>query len=146
MVMKRFTVLCTPLVLTLFLVGCGAPRSKVASDADILATINENLIAMQREDADATMATIDESSPAYASTKDMLGVIFNQYDLKYELSDLKVIEKNSREAKVSFTQVTRKVSGPEFQDNKITGVHTLHFKDGKWKIFGSTITSTEHLN
>jgi predicted small lipoprotein YifL len=124
--------------------GCGG--AVVTNDSDIIASVSENLKAMENEDVDATMATIDENSPGYQSTKDLIKVIFEQYDLKYELSDLKVIEKNKNEAKVSFTQVTRKVSGPEFRDNKITGVHTLRLSRGKWKIFNSVVKTTDYLD
>jgi hypothetical protein len=127
------------------ILGCGG-AAKVFSDSDIMAAVSDNLKAMEQEDVNATMATIDESSPGYQTTKDLIKIIFEQYDLKYELSDLKVIERKDNEAKVGFTQVTRKVSGPEFRDNKITGVHTLRLSKGKWKIYNSVVSTTDYLD
>jgi hypothetical protein len=143
--MKRPIGFVTLLMICAIIFGCGG-QVKPTSDADIMAAVSDNLKAMEREDVDATMATIDETSPGYQSTKDLIKIIFEQYDLKYELSDLKVTEKKDKEAKVSFTQVTRKVSGPEFRDNKINGVHTLRLVGGKWKIFNSVVTNTEYLD
>jgi hypothetical protein len=143
--MKRLSGIFIGLAIALIVMGCGKSGG-ASSDADILAAINENLTAMEREDVNATMATIDENSPGYATTKDLIKVIFDEYDLKYEISDLKVVEKKGNEAKVSFTQVTRKVSGPEFRDNKITGLHTLRYTGGKWRIFDSAVQTTDYLN
>jgi hypothetical protein len=144
--MKRLSgIFITSLIATVIF-GCGGSGGGASSDAVITGAITENLKAMEREDVDATMATIDQNSPGYQTTKDLIKLIFEQYDLKYELSDLKVTEKKGNEAKVSFTQVTRKVSGPEFRDNKITGLHTLRFTGGKWKIFNSVVTTTDYLN
>jgi len=143
--MKRLSGIFIGLAIALIVMGCGKSGGAL-SDADILAAINENLTAMEREDVNATMATIDENSPGYATTKDLIKVIFDEYDLKYEISDLKVVEKKGNEAKVSFTQVTRKVSGPEFRDNKITGLHTLRYTGGKWRIFDSAVQTTDYLN
>jgi hypothetical protein len=142
--MKRSIGIFTFLAIGAIIFGCSG--SGISTDANIIATVTENLKAMERENVDATMATIDETSGGYQGTKDLIKVIFEQFDLKYELTDLKVIEKNKNEAKVSFTQITRKVSGPEFRDNKITGVHTLRLSGGKWRIYNSAVTTTEYLD
>ncbi len=132
------------ILLALLAVGCASGRQE--NDAQILGIITANLKAMEREDVDATMATIDPSSSGFEMTKEMIKVIFEQYDLKYELSDLKVIKRSDKEAEVGFTQVTRKVAGPDFRNNKITGVHILRMKDGAWRIFSSQIKTTEYLD
>jgi hypothetical protein len=143
--MKRLSGVFITLFIGLLIFGCGGP-GRASSDADITAAVTENLKAMEREDVNATMATIDPSSPGFQSTQELIKLIFEQYDLKYELSDLKVTEKKGNEAQVSFSQVTRKVSGPDFRDNKITGVHTLRFTGGKWKIYNSTVSTTDYLD
>ena len=132
------------ILLGVLIVGCTGSNSE--NDTQILAAITANLKAMEREDIEATMATIDPSSSGYEMTKEMINVIFEQYDLKYELSDLKVIKRTDKEAEVGFTQITRKVTGPEFRNNKITGVHVLRKSDGAWKIFSSQIKTTEYLD
>lgn len=144
--MNRLSGIFTTLLIAMVIFGCGGSGGGASSDADIMASVTSNLKAMEREDVDGTMATIDQNSPGYKTTKDLIKLIFEQYDLKYELSDLKVTEKKGNEAKVSFTQVTRKASGPEFRDNKITGVHTLRFTGGKWRIFNSAVTTTDYLD
>jgi hypothetical protein len=139
--MKKRLILTFCLALLAFNCGGGSPDS----DDQILAPISANLKAMEREDIDATMATIDPASTGYAMTREMIIVIFEQYDLAYELSDLKVIKRTAKEAEVSFTQVTRKVTGPDFRNNKIIGVHTLKKTDGAWKIFSSRVKETVYL-
>lgn len=59
------------------------------------------------------------------------------YDLNYKIEKLKVLEKNDNEAKVEFVKITTKLKGPDFNNNKITGVHTLKMDGGSWKIFST---------
>lgn len=139
--MKKFFLIA---VIAVFLI---TTCTRTASDhRAILAVIQANLKAMENEDIEATMATIDPASSGYGMTREMIKVIFDQYDLKYEISGLKVIKSTDQEAEVSFTQVTRKVSGPDFRNNKIEGIHTLHKVNGAWKIYASRIVKNSFLD
>ncbi|HEX9252481.1 MAG TPA: hypothetical protein VF870_09575, partial [Ignavibacteriaceae bacterium] len=69
-----------------------------------------------------------------------------RYDLNYKIENIKVLEQNDNEAKVEFTQVTTKIKGPDFKNNKTTGIHTLRKDGDSWKIYSTEMTNVEFLN
>ncbi len=142
--MKRIFILVMVVVFAgTFVSGC---TTKTESDGEIMSLMNENLRALENEDMEGYMATIHEQSAGYAITEHTMLEAFDMYDLKYELIDVKVVEKSSQEAKVKFVQITQKIDGPVFRDNKISGVHILKKSDGKWKIYDTQIDSIDYLN
>jgi hypothetical protein len=113
---------------------------------DYSVVIYENIRASNAEDKQAYMATIHPDSPAYKTTEDSLDTIFDTFDLSYRVSGVSVIEENSREVKLTFTLVTRKIRGPDFRDNQVDGVMILR-KDGDvWKIYNQTVDNIKYLN
>ena len=134
-----FTLLREPLM------GMTASRP-TPNPADYAAVIYENIRASNAEDMQAYMATIHPDSPAYATTAEMLGQIFENFDLSYKVSGVKVVEENSREVQLSFVLVTRKINGPAFRDNQVSGVMILR-KDGDvWKIYDQKVDSIQYLD
>ena len=123
-------------------------RAIAASDeeAAILDAILTNLHGLEKEDLDLAMSSIDPDSEIYQSTKNLTREFFKTYDIDYELSDLVVTSKTSSEASVHFAQVTRKVSGPDFRDNRIEGEHLLHKKDGKWLVYQTRPDKIDYLD
>lgn len=67
---------------------------------EVTSVIYQNAKALQNEDLDAAMETIHPESPMYAATKVMAKVLFDRYDLSYEVKDVKVVAKGDEEAKV----------------------------------------------
>jgi len=142
--MKRaFILLLITIIAGIFISGCAQITE---TDSEIISVLYENLKAAENEDLESYMATIHEQSPFYAQTEQTMQLIFTKYDLKYELKELKVIEKSDQEAKVKFIQIAKKVSGPEFRNNKTTGIHILKKSDGKWKIYGAQIKNIDYLD
>lgn len=142
--MKWLHIICVVIImLNVFFHGC-APNTE--QNKEIIAVIYENIAAIEAEDLDRYMATIHEQSPAYATTREMMEQITNAYDLKYELKEAKIIKRSAEEASVQFIQVTTRLSGPEFRDNKIKGVHILKKSEDKWKIFNTEVKDIEYLN
>ena len=123
--------------------GC-AHRTVIEGDPKSI--VYENIKAMENEDLDRAMATIDEESESYAQTKKLAQLLFEKYDLKYELDSVRVIGQTESEAKVECIQITRKVSGPTFRDNKIDIVHRLRNTDGIWRIYSSQVNKIDYLN
>ncbi len=123
--------------------GC-AQETEIAGDPT--SVVYENIKAMENEDLDKAMATIDEQSASYEQTKQLAERLFDAYDLKYELDNVRVIEKTGEEVKVECVQTTKKVSGPAFRDNKIVIVHTLRKSDGKWRIYSSQVKKIDYLD
>ena len=123
--------------------GCS---NKTAIEGDPKTIVYENIKAMENEDLDRVMATIDEESEAYAQTKKLARLLFEKYDLRYELDSVRVIGQTESEAKVECVQITRKVSGPDFRDNRIDIVHRLRSTDGIWRIYSSQVNRIDYLN
>jgi ketosteroid isomerase-like protein len=142
--MKRvFILVLITIIAGIFISGCGP---KTETDDEITSVIYKNLNAMENKDIQSYMATIHEQSVIYAPTKQAVQQVFDTYDLKCELKDVKVIEKSDQEAKVKFVQITKKINGPAFRNNKLTGIHILKKSDGKWKIYNSETKNIEHLD
>jgi ketosteroid isomerase-like protein len=128
------------------LTGCDKPE-RGPDDKALFQVIQDNLQAMEKKDLDGVMATIHPKGPYYGSTRDAVAEVFKVLDLKYTLSDLKVVSATPDEAQVSFVQKTEKTGGDgEFQDNIQQGVHTLRPDNGKWKIYRTTLTKITDLN
>ena len=118
--------------LTLALVSCNKP---VTDKAVFFGVIHENVHALEKKDVATVMATIHPQSPAFEGTKEAVEVMFKSVDLKYELSELRIVSATPEEVKVSFRQKTVKIGGEaQFQDNIVEGIHTLRPDQGTWKI------------
>lgn len=107
--------------------------------------IYANIDASNAEDIYAYMAAIHSQSPLYDQTMSMLSPMFSQYDLSFELTHVEVLEQNENEAKVAFVLVTRKLRGPEFQDNQVAGVMIMRPEGGIWKIYNQEVESIDYL-
>ncbi len=129
------------------------PASAAApiDEAAVLAAVRANMAALEDEDLDGYLATIHEDAPGFGSTRKIVAQLFEDYDLAYELEKLELVEDEGDEApapgeaKVSFVQVTRKIKGGEFRDNRVTGVHTLKTSDGAWKLLATEVQNIEYL-
>lgn len=108
--------------------------------------VEKNIEFMSAEDLEGTMSTIHPESGSYETTENIIKQLFKVYDLNYKIEKLKVISENAQEAIVEFTQVTTKLNGPEFDNNRIKGTHIIRKDVDSWKIFSTKITGTEYLN
>jgi hypothetical protein len=140
---RRLVVLCAAILAGTAVSGCSR-ESETPKDPE--SVVQENIKAMNGEDLDKAMATIDEQSASYDQTKQMAKKIFELYDLKYELDSLRVITLTDEEARVGCVQTTTKLKGPAFRDNRIDFVHTLRKVDGNWKIYNSKVMRIDYLN
>ncbi|MNY48158.1 hypothetical protein D3C86_1834680 [compost metagenome] len=91
-------------------------------------------------------STIDESSPGYEQNKVIASQIFQAYDLQTVIESSKIIVYTGDEAVLYSVQTTKKLKGPQFQDNRTTMVTTLKKSaDGKWKLVQSYPLSAEAI-
>jgi len=131
------------LVISVFLLwGCGVG---IPEDEVLISVIEKNLQMSRDEDADGFLATIHEEAAGYSTIKQGLEQMFDAYDFNYELKEADVLEKSRDKARVHFIQITKKVSGPEFQDNELEGIHTLKRSKGEWKILNTEVTNVRFL-
>ena len=123
-------------------------RALAADDqeAAIIDAILTNLRGFEEEDLYLAMAALDPESPIYDSSKAVTRKLFEMYDLEYEVSDIVVTTKSETRAAVHYIQVTRRVSGPEFRDNRIEGEHLLRKRDGRWVIYDTRPDKIDYLN
>ena len=105
--------------------------------------IEANAKYMNEEKFDEAMNTIHKDSPAYPATESMLKQLFDRYDLNYKVVSMKVTEETDLEAKIEFVQITSKLKGPEFKNNKATGVHTLTKDGDSRKIYSTEMTDVQ---
>lgn len=136
--------ICLFFTAVLFFNSCSSDKNK--DEQAIKDVIYKNIEAGNNEDVAAYISTMDQDNRNYERLEDMMNTIFRTYDLKYQVKDIKVIELKDNEAKVQFVQITKKVEGPTFRDNRIEGVHTLHKTEGQWKIYDTQITKMDYLN
>jgi len=117
-----------------------------AVDDEIEAVINANIRTLQEEDLAAYMDTIDPASPLYDQTEQVTAQLLDLYDLTYEIEKMEMVRQSANIAKVRVVQVTRKISGPTFRNNRITAVHELHRVQGEWLIYNTVIEHIDYLN
>jgi hypothetical protein len=110
---------------------------------EIIEVLQKNLDATQNEDVAGVLETIHEDSPQLSSTKGGMEYVFKNYDMKYELEDVKFISITKEEVKAIYQQTTKASSGTGFANTRSIGIHTLKkSKDGNWKIFGTEYISS----
>ncbi len=131
------------LISLLVINGCSTDNSEEQAVKNV---IMKNTEAGNDEDVTAYINTMDKENKNFGHLNDMMNTIFSTYDLNYQVKDLKIIELKDDEAKVQFVQITKKIKGPTFRDNRIEGVHILHKTDGEWKIYDTQIKKIDYLN
>ena len=107
--------------------------------------VEANIKYMNEEKFDKVMNTIDKDSPSYPTSETMIKQIFKLYDLNYKITSMKLIEDDDSEAKIEFTQMTTKINGPKFKNNKSAGIHTLKKNGDSWKIYSTQMTDVQYL-
>ena len=147
--MKRLRIAVAILGVATALAGCPrVERKPAAIDANqpILAVVRAQTDAMNKEDLEGALAIVDPTSPTFAQNRQLSKELFRIYDLRYTLREVAVESVKGAEATVRFTQITEKVSGPQFRDNRIEGVHLLKKQaDGGWKIFTTRAEKIDYL-
>jgi DNA-binding helix-hairpin-helix protein with protein kinase domain len=111
----------------------------------ILNPVYQSIYTTQTEDIEAYMATIHPDSALYDSTRQLATQLFEQYDVSVEGRDIAIVKVTQYGAEVAFTLITRKIRGPEFADNIISGVFILKQDGDVWKIENQRITATEFI-
>lgn len=122
------------------------PSGPTPTVEDVRIVIYENMDAANKEDIDRYMDTIHPRAAGRSLTKNAMQDLFVKYDLYYNVTNLDILEIGAKEARVAFVLTTRKVNGPAFQDNLITGVMILRFQDGSWKIYDQELNEVTYLD
>ena len=113
--------------------------------AEIIAVIKENIAANEAEDKERVLKTVHKDSPQYKSTVNGMDFVFANYDMKFDLEQIEVIEVTSDDAKVYYMQTTRAIRGQGYPPTRSTGIHIMKKENGKWKIFKTEYLSNEQI-
>lgn len=105
-----------------------------------------NLKALNEENIEAYMATIDPNSPGFQLTKNAIAQSFSIYDLNYMLNSFDVTTISDNTAIVTVEQTTTKIQGPRFRNNRMVLKHKFNKSQGEWKMFSSEIQKVDYLN
>ena len=103
-------------------------------------------LAFGPEETGAVQVHFQGRSPSYDTTSSTTRKLFEEYELKSGLEKIEPLSLTDGEAKVKFVQVTQKISGPAFRDNRVMGVHTLRKDGGIWKILSTEATAVVYLD
>jgi hypothetical protein len=117
-----------------------------ADEELINAVVQANFEYTNTENLDGLLTTIDETSPAYAQTKQLYAQMFQVYDLESAIESSKIIDYTADEASVYLVQTTKRLSGPALPDTRSTTVTTVKKSaDGKWKLVQSYMLKSEPM-
>ena len=122
-------------------VGVSGASSEI-SDA-VRKTLQANFKATQSEDIEGIMATMHSNSPNRAATQAQLPMLFQQYDLKYELKDYQFVSLSGEYAIARVKQHTSKLSGPDFRNNTLDSFMIFRQENDQWKLWAQTILDIE---
>ncbi|WP_216830797.1 hypothetical protein [Alkalihalobacterium elongatum] len=115
-------------------------------EEQMIQVVKDNLLAANNKNIDDYMATIHVESPVYQSTRDTTLEIFSVYDLEYSFVEIEVIDVSGDTGEVWFIQTTRKINGPEFNDNQIEGINIMKKYNDEWKIYNTEVLDIVYLD
>ena len=109
-------------------------------------SVRDNARFLQEENTEAAMSTIHSLSASYLPTQNVLPQLFDNYDLSYEIESITFIGYDGELAYARIKQLTRKISGAVFQDNKLDMLQVFKLEAGVWKVWSQANMSIEYLN
>ena len=138
-----YTIIIIAIVGVCLCLAIGFSEDDVAGEIEEL--VLENLRATEAEDMDAVLDTMHSQSPHYAQTKKTVTLVFETYDLDYELVLFRYIGQDDEYAIARFQFSAELVAGPEFNDNKLDTIHVFRKENGSWKIWSMAILEIEYI-
>lgn len=146
--MKKTLAIVLALVMTmtmlLGLTGCGKPKpeDEVKTMFDLYAA------AVTSENIENYMACIDSGSAEINinSIKAAMQNMFDNYDLKATVDEIKINKIDETSATVTVTLKYENIGETAYVDNRVTGIYELTKKGENWLISNSTLQSVEYLD
>jgi DNA-dependent RNA polymerase auxiliary subunit epsilon len=123
------------------------PPKKEDVEAEVRRVVEANAQHFNKEDLTKYMETISSSALAYEQTKKVSQALFQQFDLRLEIVEFKLLTFTDTAATVEVVQkATSKVPTPTYLDNISTTTHFLIKENGTWKFSNSAIKKMTDLN
>jgi len=113
--------------------------------AELIAVIRENIAATEAKDKDRVLKTLHKDCPQRRSTIQGMEYVFANFDMKFDLEQIEVLEVTGEDAKVYYMQTTRAIRGEGFSPTRASGIHLMKKEDGKWKIFKTEYLTNEQI-
>ncbi|MDZ7626327.1 MAG: hypothetical protein U5J96_18015 [Ignavibacteriaceae bacterium] len=113
--------------------------------AELIAVIRENIAATEAKDKDRVLKTIHKDCPQLRSTIQGMDYVFANFDMKFDLEQIEVLEVSDEDAKIYYMQTTRAISGQGYPPTRASGIHLMKKEDGKWKIFKTEYLTNEQI-
>lgn len=132
------------LLAIVFMSNVSVADQKVAEA--IKQSILDNLKYVQEENSEKSMSTIHSQSPSYLPTKNIISQMFSNYQLSFELIDFKYIAYDGDLAYARVKQVTKKISGPAFQNNEVDMVQIFRRESGIWKLWSQANIEIKYID
>jgi len=102
---------------------------------NVLSLLDEHHNYLNNQDIEGVIGTIHSSSPTQGPTRQMLGQMFNAYQLKNELIDTKYIGMDDDYVYIKMKQKITKLKGPEFRDCISDTLCVARKDKGDWKVW-----------
>lgn len=121
-----------------------------AQDADIeaavQATLRQNFNAANEEDVVGYLLTVHFDSPVYSVTQTALQPQFRNYDLAFELLELRLLSLDGDYAIARGKQRVTKLDESDFQDNITEAIYIFRQEAGVWKLWQQSPLEVELLD
>ncbi len=111
----------------------------------IKALIEKQVDAMNKGDVEGYLATLDPGSTLYEMNKALYEPLLSQYKFEVTLEKFEIVNVGEKEATIKKVFVTKKISGPDFVDNRTEIEDKLVKRDDGWKVNESTPGTVEEL-
>jgi hypothetical protein len=135
------------LAAVIFLFGCQKhPEKTTATSGPVFATVQAQIKALNQRNAAAALALMHPEAPGLDQTRKTTEQVTATYDLIFMLQNMSLESVSENEATVRFTQITQKVSGPAFRNNRVAGLHTLRKHRGAWRLYYTQVLQIDYLD
>jgi hypothetical protein len=112
----------------------------------IIQVLQKNTVAFQSENIEQLMSTISPKCEAYKTTKSMMTNVFQNYDLKIQVIDRKILSISGNKAIVQERVQVKKLKGTApFNDNETLSQSNLVNDGTGWFICDTSILNITYL-
>ncbi|HZW37991.1 MAG TPA: hypothetical protein VFF33_01685 [Ignavibacteriaceae bacterium] len=101
--------------------------------------VNKNITAMETEDINLLVSTLDVHNPQYSSAKLLYTKSFEEFDYDYTIEEINVIEEKADLVKLEAIMSTKRIRKNDIRTNKYKVDYTLVGNSDVWKILKTEI-------
>ncbi len=111
----------------------------------IKALIEKQVDAMNKGDVETYLSTLDPGSTLHEMNKALYEPLLSQYKFEVTLEKFEIVNVSENAATIKKVLVTKKISGPDFVDNRTEIEDKLVKREDGWKVNESTPGNIEEL-